>query len=407
MVKKTENSYLNNLVKILFLNLFLLPIYPDNFKPSVLALFTLSAIIFFIKKDRFFNLEKGISLLFINSLPFLISLLSLIYTNNISYAGNLIVRLLPLFLIPLSFYLLKSNKIIFTKKILVLSKWLFYLSTLLFFIAIFCYFFYKGFVTKNYFLNYSYRIIYQLGSYSIHPIYASIYVSIALIFSVSLFKEKKYKIFLCIGNIILALNLLLLSRKSAIFIMIILFFTYLFYNKIVKLRTKLIAVLSMLVLVVSIFKFTPDISNRFNDLTSFIKQDNNKSSSNLRLNIYKTAIPLIKEKAVIGYGLGSGEEVLFKKEKENSYFKNKGYNSHNQFLGFALNTGLIGLIFFLFFLFKNFKLAFLNSFEHTAILFFFILLMFIENILDRQNGILFFSLFVNYFAFRITLNKKL
>ena len=46
--------------------------------------------------------------------------------------------------------------------------------------------------SRNYFLNYSHRITSQLGKYSIHPIYASIYAAIALIVSFSFIKKKKY-----------------------------------------------------------------------------------------------------------------------------------------------------------------------------------------------------------------------
>ena len=141
-------------------------------------------------------------------------------------------------------------------------------------------------------------------------------------------------------------------------------------------------------------------------MVSFVNSNNNKSSSNLRINIYKTSIPLIKEKPYFGYGIGAGEDVLFQKENTINFFNSKNYNSHNQYLGYALNAGLFGLVFFLFFIFKNLKIAFQNSFEHASLIVFFILLMFVENILDRQNGILFFSLFINYFAFYAVLNEK-
>ena len=408
MVKYFKNNFLESSIKILFLNLFLLPIYPDNFKPTVVGLFCLFSILFFIIKDLSFKVEKKkiIHLLIINSLPFLVILITLFYTDNINYGLVLLFRILPLILFPLAFYLLKSNKILFTNKILTLAKLFFYFSVLFLFISICIYFFFKGFVTKNFFLNYSYRIIYQIGYYSIHPIYASIYTSIALLFSISLFKIKKYKLFILVGNILLIINLLLLSRKSAIFMMTVMFLVYLIYNHKINFKTKIIAFICLITIGFSIYKFVPDISNRFKDLVGFMQKDNHKSSSNLRLNIYKTSVSLLKEKPLFGYGIGSGEEVLFQKEKLNNYFKGKHYNSHNQYLAYLLNTGVFGLLVFLFSIFKNIKLAFLNSFEHLSLLFFFMFLMFIENILDRQNGVIMFSLFINYFAFFAVLNSK-
>lgn len=406
MVKYFNRSFIDNSIKVLFLNLFLFPIYPDNVKPSLLALFCLFSFIFFLKKDKVFFCKKYISVFAINCIPFIVVLVSLFYSKNIIYGKLLLLRLVPLFIFPLSFYFLKSNTNIFNHKFLLISKLLFYLSVFVFFVAIFFYFLFKGYVTENYFLNYSHRIISQLGKFSIHPIYASIYTSIALIFSISLFRLKKIKIYVIIGNIFLVINLLLLSRKSAIFIIVILILLYLFYNRKINIKTKFLTFISIFILAVSVYNFVPDISNRFKDLTSFINESNNKSSSNLRLNIYKTVIPLIKQKPILGYGLGFGENILFQSEKLNSFFNGKTYNSHNQYLGFALNTGLIGLAFFMFFIFKNLTIVFKNSFEHTFVIIFFLLLMLVENILDRQNGIMFFSLFINYFAFYAVINEK-
>ena len=406
MVKLFKDSFLDSSIRVLFLNLFLLPIYPDNVKPSMLGLFSFFSIIYFFKKDKLFYNYKLFFVFIVNSIPFLVVLLSMFYTSNFAYGKLLLLRLLPLFLIPLSFYLLKSNKKIYTNRCLFLGKLFYYSSTLFLFIVIFLYFLYKGYVTENYFLNYGYRIIFQLGRYSIHPIYASLYTSIALLFSISLFRVNKFKIYVLLGNIILIVHLLLLSRKSAIFLMTGIFLLYLFFNKKIKIKIKLIAFLSIFILGISVYNFVPDISNRFKDLVSFVKSNSNKSSSNLRINIYKTSIPLIKEKPYFGYGIGAGEDVLFQKENTINFFNSKNYNSHNQYLGYALNAGLFGLVFFLFFIFKNLKIAFQNSFEHASLIVFFILLMFVENILDRQNGILFFSLFINYFAFYAVLNEK-
>ena len=40
----------NKFVEIVFLNLFLFPIYPDNIKPSLVALFFITAVCAMVKK---------------------------------------------------------------------------------------------------------------------------------------------------------------------------------------------------------------------------------------------------------------------------------------------------------------------------------------------------------------------
>ena len=397
---------LNRFTEIIFLNLFLFPIYPDNVKPTFVVLFFIIALYTMVKKRSiiFNSTSKFTNLLAINISVFLLLLISLIYSNNITFGLKYIFRSLPLFLFPIAFFFLKDSKSIFSFKLFLKVKLYFYISTLTLFIVIFFIFYFRGFVTENYFLNYSYRIIHQLGRYSMHPIYASLITSISIIFSISLFKIRKYKLLIIVGNILLILNLILLSRKSAIIIMSIFFLIFILFNKSIKIKIKFLFILLTLMLFVGIIKFIPDISNRFNDFV--ILFDNTKvSSTNLRLNLIDVSIDAIKEEPFLGYGIGDTKDILSNLENKNNFFKDKYYNTHNQYLNFMLATGFLGLLLFIVFLFKNLQMVALGSFEQLSIVLLFILLMFIENILDRQNGVIYFSIFINYFSFYNTINN--
>ena len=403
---KIHKITLKKVTEILFLNLFLLPIYPDNLKPSFIVLFLIATVYNTLNKEtKTINSDSKItSLLIINSSVFILLLLSLMYSDNLVFGLKYIFRLLPLLLFPIAFFLLKDNKNIFSFKLFVKAKLCFYISTLTLFTAIFFIFYFRGVVTENYFLNYSYRIIYQLGLYSMHPIYASLITSISIIFSISLFKIKRYKLIVILGNILLVLNLILLSRKSAIIIMCILFFVFIILNKKIQIKIKALFVLIVLMLFFVTIKFIPDISNRFNDFYSVF--DNTiASSTNLRLNLLNSSIDAIKEEPFLGYGIGDVKDVLSSVELKNNFFKGKYYNTHNQFLAFTFATGVFGLLIFILFLFTNLKVIALGSFEQLSIAILFVLFMFIENILDRQNGIIYFSIFINYFSFYNTINK--
>ncbi|MDG1508246.1 MAG: O-antigen ligase family protein [Flavobacteriaceae bacterium] len=267
-------------------------------------------------------------------------------------------------------------------------------------------FFYgKGYVTENYFLNYSHRITSQLGKYSIHPIYASIYAAIALIVSVNFIKKKKYFYLFIIGDILLLINLILLSRKSAILIMLVLLLLYLFFNKTIYFKWKIISLISVIMMSFLVVKFTPDISNRFRDLENIFKNNQQESSSNLRINIYKSSILAINENPILGYGIGDSKNILSLFEKKQKFLKGNYYNTHNQFLGYLISNGIVGLSFFLLILVKNFNIAASSSFEHISILLLFTFMMMIENVLDRQNGIILFSFLLNYFAFKNLINS--
>lgn len=399
MIQYLNNNLPENTIKVLFLNLFLLPIYPDNVKPSLILLFFISAIIYAYKYKSTPSLSdyKHRRLLILNSSLFLVLFISLFYSDNLIFGLNYILRLTPLIIFPVSFFLLRSHKVLFTQNIFKKAKFLFYFSTLFLFIFIFILFYFRGFVTKNYFLNYSHRIVFQLGKYSIHPIYASLIISISLIFSISLIKIKKYKLFILIGNMLLICNLILLSRKSAIIIMSVFFLSYVFFNKKIQKKRKAMFILLFLLLGLSVIKFTPDIFNRFKDVNHLF--ENTKiSSTNYRHYLANIAIKAIKEKPIFGYGVGDTRDVLSVLEQNNSVFKGKYYNSHNQFLGFTISAGFFGLLIFIIFLIINIKNSFMVSFEQFLVLCFFTLLMLIENLLDRQNGIIYFALLTNYFS---------
>lgn len=399
-------NFRRNYLKILFLSLFLLPIYPDNLKPTFIILFFIASC--------FYGLKKGVTkhstprlknLLYVNISFFVVVSISLFYSNNLTFGLQYVFRILPLFIFPIAFFLIQNDKSIYTLKTVTTAKFLFYIATLLLFMVIFMFFYFKGYVTKNYFLNYSYRIIFQLGKYSMHPIYASLITSISLLFSISLFKFKKYRLLILFGNILLILNLILLSRKSAILIMSLLFFIYLMYHKNIILKIKIISILIFSIISFSVIKYTPDISNRFNDFIYLFNSDDKVTSSNLRINLFKTSITVIKEAPILGYGIGDVKDVLSSFESKNSFFKEKYYNTHNQFFGIAISTGIIGLLMFFVLLFKNFKCIFKNSFEQLSIFILFVLLMLIENIIDRQNGVIYFALFINYFSFYNEIHK--
>lgn len=399
-------NFRRNYLKILFLSLFLLPIYPDNLKPTFIILFFIASCFYGLKKRVTKHSTPRLkNLLYVNISFFVVVSISLFYSNNLTFGLQYVFRILPLFIFPIAFFLIQNDKSIYTLKTVTTAKFLFYIATLLLFMVIFIFFYFKGYVTKNYFLNYSYRIIFQLGKYSMHPIYASLITSISLLFSISLFKFKKYRLLILFGNILLILNLILLSRKSAILTMSLLFFIYLMYHKNIVLKIKIISILIFSIISFSVIKYTPDISNRFNDFIYLFNSDDKVTSSNLRINLFKTSITVIKEAPIFGYGIGDVKDVLSSFESKNSFFKGKYYNTHNQFFGIAISTGIIGLLMFFVLLFKNFKCIFKNSFEQLSIFILFVLLMLIENIIDRQNGVIYFALFINYFSFYNEIHK--
>ncbi|MCM8759602.1 MAG: O-antigen ligase family protein [Candidatus Omnitrophica bacterium] len=80
-----------------------------------------------------------------------------------------------------------------------------------------------------------------------------------------------------------------------------------------------------------------------------------------RILIWKTCIELIKERPIIGHGIGNFEPSYYKiaYEKENVLIPPnlRVDKAHNEFLEIAVENGIVGLLLFLFFIFTIYKMS--------------------------------------------------
>jgi len=89
------------------------------------------------------------------------------------------------------------------------------------------------------------------------------------------------------------------------------------------------------------------------------------------------------------------------------YFLDSDLNTHNQYLSFLMRFGILGAILFSFYAFYITKLT-LKTRDRKELKTFFgfaiILLMvcYIENILNRHHGIVFFTVFYNYYLVKLS-----
>ncbi|MEN8879646.1 MAG: O-antigen ligase family protein [Polaribacter sp.] len=242
----------------------------------------------------------------------------------------------------------------------------------------------------------------NIGKYGIHPIYMSMHCGIALIFSLRLFlsvKKKYEKLVLLFLNLMLFFFLLIYARKGPIiaFIITLVIVSYLDYRK--YLKYNLLFVFGLTVT----FFLIPTTRDRFLELTKIQKTTIDvTSSSNTRFEIYKNSFSLIKKSPFLGYGIGDYQEELDKVYQNNApVLLNGVYNSHNQYLGFLLIGGVLLLFTFLFYLSHKFNLAFkTNNTLLLSILVFYSVMMLFENILERENGVIFFSFLINFFSLK-------
>jgi O-antigen ligase len=144
----------------------------------------------------------------------------------------------------------------------------------------------------------------------------------------------------------------------------------------------------------------PKVNERFSELLQVKNADASlTNSTNIRYSIYQCVTSVVPDAGMFGYGIGDGKNKLVECYQEDAQFlADNRYNSHNQFLGIILNVGYLGLLFFaLFLLYHLIRAFYKKNYLFIAILLFYCIVMFSENILERENGVLFFAFFINLF----------
>jgi O-antigen ligase len=230
----------------------------------------------------------------------------------------------------------------------------------------------------------------------------SMHCAISILFSLYLFREiktKLIKVILLLINLSLIYFLIVYSKKGPIIALISVLFLWSFFKDKEIRKYYFLAIIAASLLLISI----PKTRNNFLEL---MKVEDAKSmssnSTNIRYSIYKTSFLLIKNSPFIGYGIGDfNDQLKIEYKKNNSFLLSKEYNSHNQYLSFLLIGGIPLLFLYVIFLYYNINLS-INHKNHLliAVLSFYSIVMLSENILERENGVIFFSFLINFFALK-------
>lgn len=338
--------------------------------------------------------------------PFIFSLISLSYSENIHNGVYILEKSLSLLAFPLIF-ILKPN---FNNKT--------YEMILNFFIAIIVL---VGLVclinsarliiSNNSFIDqqklsdreyYYFTYINLANGVNMNPIYLGMYVNLAIALVIERIYREGQKISLICIFIFLTVLLFLLSSK----INIIVYFTILIIL-LLKTRIRFLIKYAAPILLLSIlllFSVKP-IRDRVVEIDYFsydITKDHIGfwNGANLRLAIWQCALLPISENWIFGVGTGSEKDVLINSYKTNNFKIGllTRYNTHNQFLEFSLRFGLIGAALCLV---TNFLFPIVLGYKLDNRLFIFSIIVFMvsltEVIFATQKGMVFYSLFINLF----------
>ncbi|WP_406024916.1 O-antigen ligase family protein [Winogradskyella sp.] len=285
-------------------------------------------------------------------------------------------------------------------------KWVFVISLSFFLLTTFTYFFLtEPFYTfKSTIVHYHTLIDLRIKGYEIHSIYLSMYIGVGIIFLLDIIAKtnRSKRVYGLILIVLLFIFFAVLNKRGPVISLGMIGVVFIIKSKFKgKLAWSIVALSIMFVItLISIPKFNN--VNRFKELIDIqgLKANPNSSTA-LRLTIYDCALQQAAKAPIFGYGWGDVKGILiecYREENQNLLLKN--YNSHNQFLSMLLATGVIGLLIFL--LYFYYILKFSNKNKNQVL--FFLLLYFAfnmlsENILEREDGVIFFSFFVNLFLF--------
>lgn len=353
------------------------------FFPFLNAFFYLGFIIAFISWVLIIR-EKGYNLAYFFAIPLvkelaillLLSAISLLYASNLSYGIRYWSMILQAFLSYLMLYesldskevLLKFQQILLIPALVVASYGIF-----------------------EYLIGNTGRAVSFFGN----PNYLSVYLLIFIPIALGLATETglpKFK--RCLAGIVFiacsAAILLTLSRGAWVGITIALIFFSI-------LKDRRFLVLFLVIILLIPFLAPEEVINRIKTITSI--------ESNMdRINLWSTTIEMIKDYPILGVGIGNFRPVYAKYVPVDWKA-----HSHNIFLQFTVELGILGLLFIIYFLYLLSKIALtiLKSYNFnkkgaglalgtvTALLALFINLQFDFQISDRPTVMLTLFLIAN------------
>ena len=235
-----------------------------------------------------------------------------------------------------------------------------------------------------------------------HATYLAMQIAAGLIFLLcQAIKEKKksYRFFYLLCCAVLTVGIIQLGSRAvfiALFLIINLGVPFFLLNYARRIRFALMVIPLSLLVIGVIYGFNNFKDRYVTELEKDLSNEATKEVTDTRLARWNLALGIAAKSPVIGYG--SGSEITVLKE---GYFRNKYFhsymsdlNAHNQFISMLIKFGILGLLIFIATLYYGFRVSIR---EKDLLLFAFLFVVaivsFSENIIDRDKGIYFYSIF--------------
>lgn len=238
-----------------------------------------------------------------------------------------------------------------------------------------------------------------LNVVDIHHTYLAIYILFIINFMlIRWVKNKKYSVKKTIVLLLAIVSafaiIFILGSKIAMVIFATLFIIQ--FSPELSKQNVLKYLLFVLIITTGMFVFNKQLSVNY------------ESALDFRTQIWDASIKTIKENPFFGNLQTPEKELLNYKHYVSGkyYFLDSDLNSHNQYLSILMKYGIFGIIFSLFFVVNILKKINkkTSKYKIRELIGFAVIMglsFYIENILDRHHGIMFFAIFYNYYLVEI------
>jgi len=386
------------LVKIGMALLFALVALPSNAKAIAILLFGATVLIFLFQRKWHFDFPFFIK----NAVLFIVIGLTYFYSADTEFAQKKLLTMSSLLVFPFIFSLFTREEAKSIFKHFKIYLWIYVIGVFLMNIVPFLWFYTTHYTFEGIIEHFATIVRVDMGKFSIHPIYLSMHCSVAILFSFYILRELKSKkliVALLAIDISLVLFLLLYAKKGPLIALIVMFSLFVAFQRKQKLvKPYLIAVTALIILTLAI----PKTRDKFVELLKIENiNEGDITSTNIRYTIYNTAKKLIAKAPITGYGIGDYNNVLLEQYKEdgNSILVEGKYNAHDQYFSLLLIGGVFALLALI--ITMGINLVFAIRYDNQILillLIFYGIVMFTENILERETGVIYFSIFLNFFG---------
>lgn len=244
-----------------------------------------------------------------------------------------------------------------------------------------------------------------------HPSYFSMYLTLAMVFVLKFYKEAnsvKNKISLIVLSLFLVAGVVLTSSRAGLLTLVIVLSVAMFW--LLNQRGKIVGLISALLIIPVALYYLSD-NPRFKTITTYVKasvenntqiKDEYESLVMIRVKMWPIILKDLNIKEILlGVGLGDTNQRFIQAYKNNNleYAAATELNAHNQYIQTLVSTGILGLLLLLTIIGYGFWFAY-NNRDMLLFLFFTIISVnfIFESMLERIFGVIFFTFFLLFLS---------